>query len=452
MKNKVFFGLLSLMLCACSSSKGNAEAEETEEEGLPVINLSEGVEEVKQLNLSDAVERLEIVKLESTNRSLVRPNTDYMVTDNDIWVMDPLNSLLRFSRQGKFLNRVGKRGQGPKEYSMLSSFFVDDNAKEVYIQGSSAGGIQVYDYEGNHIRQQTRRMADDYYSGEPSTRNPFFRYHDRFFVVQNLAVFKPIANPVDSLWSIALMDEDFLFAKLFKNPDHVGHENDICLDKNRADPYGETNRTPFQWRELPHAIDFYGDEMTVMFSNTDTIYRFEEPTLELVPQYVVETHEPKCGFELMHQWPSKRERLSYFYFSGYFPTRDYIYLLGQKEGDTYIYQYDKNHGSVKLLRHKGGIRESRWGSELRYSPIDNYFRLTNDFTGGSFKVVSIFSFLTRSQGKYWFQVLDPGAEEFEDYVEEVKASPDAPQKQQLLDVIAKTGEEDNPILLIAVLK
>ena len=48
--------------------------------------------------------------------------------------------------------------------------------------------------------------------------------------------------------------------------------------------------------------------------------------------------------------------------------------------------------------------------------------------------------------------LQPGTEDYEKYVEDLKASPSAPQKQQLLDVIAKTGEEDNPILLIAVLK
>jgi len=265
-------------------------------------------------------------------------------------------------------------------------------------------------------------------------------------------VFKPIANPVDSLWSVAMMDEDFNFVRLFKNPDLVGHENDICLDKNRADPYGETNTTPFQWREAPHEIDFFGDELTIVFSNTDTIYRFEESTQEFVPQYAIHTDEAKYDFELMHQWPRKKELLSYFYLTKYFPTKDFIYLMGQKEGDTYIYQYDKHHHSVKKLKYKGGINERIWGSTTTYSVVNNYFRLTNDFTGGSFKVTSIYSYDTRSQGKYWFQMLDPGSDDFEKFVEDLKASPTAPQKQQLLDVIARTGEDDNPILLIAVLK
>ena len=74
------------------------------------------------------------------------------------------------------------------------------------------------------------------------------------------------------------------------------------------------------------------------------------------------------------------------------------------------------------------------------------FILANDITGGDFEMNY------RSFGKFLVQVLNPGSSDFEKYVADLKKSPDAPHKKQLLDVISKTSEDDNPILLIAVLK
>ena len=90
--------------------------------------------------------------------------------------------------------------------------------------------------------------------------------------------------------------------------------------------------------------------------------------------------------------------------------------------------------------------ERRRGGVLRYSYSDSSFKLTNDIDGGFFNPKY------RSYFNYWIMPLQPGSDDYEKYVEELIKSPVAPQKQQLLDVIARTGEDDNPILLIAVLK
>lgn len=83
-------------------------------EGLPVINLSGNVEQqVGTLNLSDAVERVEVVPLETTDKSLIKYIGGIEVTEDDIWVNNSLRGILRFSRDGKFRNAVGRRGQGP---------------------------------------------------------------------------------------------------------------------------------------------------------------------------------------------------------------------------------------------------------------------------------------------------------------------------------------------------
>lgn len=66
---------------------------------------------------------MEIVSLEVTDESLIGEITKMKVTDSDIWVKHYKdNHVLRFSRSGKFLNKVGKVGQGPEEYIRMAGF------------------------------------------------------------------------------------------------------------------------------------------------------------------------------------------------------------------------------------------------------------------------------------------------------------------------------------------
>ena len=440
MKKHLFYSLLMLMsLMGCNSAKANPEAEVVEEvqEGLPVINLSEGVEEVSALNLSDAAERVEIVKLETTRQSLISDIEHIQVTKDDIWVYHLKDArVYRFDHNGKFLNKVGKIGNGPEEYIRMAFFWVDDHAREVYIL-TTLSGVKVYDYEGNFIRVQTKIIMDDMFFAE-WYNTPMFYLNSMYFLNQSLALFRPIDNPVDSLWSIALVDDSFNKMKLFKNPAHQGHEEEIVA--NRAGIAAEN------WREDDNSVDFFNNELTIKFPDTDTIYSFDASNKELVPSYPILTSESKGDFELTHRSPRDRRAFDLFNIKGHFVTSSYVYLYATKGESVYTYRYDRNTQDVQLWKRDAKIMERRRGGVLRYSYSDSSFKLTNDIDGGFFNPKY------RSYFNYWIMPLQPGSDDYEKYVEELKASPTAPQKQQLLDVIARTGEDDNPILLIAVLK
>ena len=435
MKKHLFYSFLMLIsLMGCSSPKGNADTEKVEE-GLPVINLSEGVEEVDKLNLSDAAERVEIVKLETTKQSLISDIEHIQVTKDDIWVYHLKDArVYRFDHNGKFLNKVGKIGN--EEYIRMAFFWVDDHAREVYIL-TTLSGVKVYDYEGNFIRVQTKIIMDDMYFAEWHN-TPMFYLNGLYFLNQSLALFRPIDNPVDSLWSIALVDDSFNKIKLFKNPAHKGHEEEIVA--NRAGIAAEN------WREDDNSVDFFNNELTIKFPDTDTIYSFDASNKELVPSYPIQTNESKGDFELTHHSPRDRRAFDIFNIKGHFVTSNFVYLYATKGENVYTYRYDRNSNEVVLWKREVKILERRRGGRLSYSYSDSSFRLTNDIMGGFFNPKY------RSCSNYWIMPLQPDTEDYEKYVEELKKSPDAPQKQQLLDVIANTGEEDNPILLIAVLK
>ena len=90
------------VLLGCSSNK---KQEPISKSGIPVINLSEDVSTVPSL-------------LEMTDESVLSDITEMQVTDHNIWIDHGREFYIyRFSRSGKFLNKIGSIGQGPGEYT-----------------------------------------------------------------------------------------------------------------------------------------------------------------------------------------------------------------------------------------------------------------------------------------------------------------------------------------------
>ena len=210
MKNCFLLIAIASFLLGCSGNKKENTLQD--EEGTPVINLSsDNVSKVALLPLSEAAAKVEIVSLEVTDESLIGEITKMKVTDSDIWVKHYKdNHVLRFSRSGKFLNKVGKVGQGPEEYIRMADFFVDENTKEVYIQ-TTIVGVKVYDYEGNYKRTAAKTSPDDVFM---TMYFQFALYDNKFFIAQNLAfINKP--TPKDSVWSFAWVDSTYQKKKIF---------------------------------------------------------------------------------------------------------------------------------------------------------------------------------------------------------------------------------------------
>ena len=430
-----------VMLCGCSSA--GKQAAETEE-GLPVIDLSENVEQVSALNLSDAVERVEVVPLETTDESLIKYIGGIEVTENDIWVKNGNTNILRFSCDGKFRNAVGRRGQGPGEYTWAHSFSIDTANREVYVISASSG-IFVYDYEGKFLRMATKVPAANMFQ-TPDAR--IILFENEVLLSRNLPLFATGDDIESSLWSVAVADSAFNFAKLFKNPAHIGREKEIASEEHLSPMTGWVN----YWVEEPTQIDFYANDMTLKFPDMDTIYTYLPATQSLEPQYAIFTDEPKGDYGLTHEWVKERRALGYFTLSGYYPTKDYVYLTGSKDDEVYTYAYDKRDGSVRLAKRReeiivrgSALAEANFGHPMH--SIHRYFLLKNDLSGGTFKVDY------RSQGKYWISELELGSDSGQERIKEIMATAaGTPHGRELTGILERADEEDNPILLIAVLK
>ena len=429
-----------IILILCVNSKKQVEVEE---KGTPVIDLSAGnIEQVASLPLSEAAKKVEIVPLELSDKSILANLRKVEVTTNDIWVTHyKEQSVYRFSRDGRFLNKVGKIGQGPGEYIRLADFFADEEQKEIYIM-STLNGVKVYDFDGNFKRTIIKKTMDDLFN---MSDGKVLLYNQSFFLSQRAYVHRPISNPVDSLWSIALLDDNYEIRKLFKNPAHIGRENLIV--ENRAKP--ESWDAPNYLTELAPNFDFYEGSFTVKHADTDTIYRYEPDMETFIPAYIIHSDEKKGDYEVTNRWIKERRALNYFTIFSFYLTKEYIYLVASKGQMIYTYCYNKQSGNIQFIERKGKIMERQfpWFS-ISYIGLERPFILNNDLCGGEFTVDY------RSNGKYWINVLYPGTEDNWADAEIIKDATvkDESLRQRYLQVLNETGEEANPVLLVATLK
>lgn len=404
-----------------------------------MINLSEDVSTVPSLLLSEAAEKLEIVPLEMTDESVLSDITEMQVTDHNIWIDHGREFYIyRFSRTGKFLNRIGSIGQGPGEYVNYLTFLVDEDKKEVYIF-STNNGVLVYDFEGGFKKQISdfQTMVGMF----SSIYKQYILNDHKFFAIQNFGLYRSVDK--DSLWSFVSLDDNFQKKRLFKNPVHVGKEEQIIANRANMD------RMVNYWMEYLTSVDIYNGQLTLKYPDTDTIYCYDDATNQLLPQYAIFTDEEKGDYEATHLWFKDRKAFDYFSIFSYYPTKDFVYLIGSKGEEVYTYCYNKKDGSVRLQKRQSAIteRDVPWFSfPLRQMKRD--FVLDNDLGGGDFTVDS------RSSGKYWIDILEPGGDENWIDIDQIKSSTviDESKKKELIRVLESATEDSNPILMIATLK
>lgn len=116
------------------------------------INLIENLDNNHSVSLSTFVKDVEYIPLETTDECLLSNELQVFVENNDIIVGDQkAQKFFRFDRKGKFLNTIGKRGEGPEEYIYSISFYADN--EYVYITDANSKQLNKYSHEGKFIEK-----------------------------------------------------------------------------------------------------------------------------------------------------------------------------------------------------------------------------------------------------------------------------------------------------------
>lgn len=144
MKGTALFFTFMLML-SCSTDKKSVEQDNTVE----IIDCKE-----EYISLADSL-TTHFILLETTEECLIGSISDIQIKNDLIYILEGKKSedLFVFDLNGKFITKVGEKGNGPDQYVKISSFDIDTVNHQILISDKHRGRILFFNsqtYRFNH--------------------------------------------------------------------------------------------------------------------------------------------------------------------------------------------------------------------------------------------------------------------------------------------------------------
>ena len=416
--NKLINVIILVLFSSCSGKQTTQQVQEenkSQERSFYTIDLSKDFSgsDNQTLLLSDIVEDVEYVKLETTDDCLLAGTARVFITNDDIYTLNNYSDykLLRFDRKtGKFISQIGSIGQGPKE--MINPCFVFAKDSLVYVTSTSTDKVYVYTNENQFIRSvpfcKDRSSFED---GVGETISVI----DHQYIVRHPGQLQSKLNYNQYIATDVIdMNSNRLFAM-----------------RDTSDVYGimlKLDWDPVRWYYKGN-INFYNEpDRTVYAVTKDSI----------IPRYHFNLGDNKLPITTERM---TKEFLKYIKFRSFRETEDYLYLYWSQNQKGYFARFNKKTETLDVQE-----QEKFWGIFW----VIRVPGLKNDIDGCSRDV----DFIRLMDEQSSIMVMISSTEK-EDYIKVLKESQEVkfPEKrQQLLKLLEEMGEEDNQILAIYKLK
>ena len=418
MKKIIYLSIVLSLLSSCSNKQAHKQSQEEnvqQEKSFYTIDLSKDFSgsDNQTLLLSDIVEDVEYVKLETTDDCLLAGTARVFITNDDIYTLNNYSDykLLRFDRKtGKFISQIGSIGQGPKE--MIKPGFVFAKDSLVYVSSSISDKVYIYTNENQFIRSV-----------------PFCKDRSSFEdgVGQTISV-------IDHQYIVrhpGQLQSQFNYNQYMAAEVIDMNSNRLFAMRDTSDVYGimlTLDWDPVRWYYKGN-INFYNEpDRTVYAVTKDSI----------IPRYHFNLGDNK--------WPVMdgkltKEFFKYIKFKSFRETEDYLYLYWNQSQKGYFARFNKKTETLDV-QEQGKF----WGAGWHLGVPG----LKNDIDGCNRNVD--FIRLMDEQSSIVNMISASGKE---DYIKVLKESQEVkfPEKrQQLLKLLEEMGEEDNQILAIYKLK
>ena len=358
-------------------------------------NMPEG-----DLRMSDLIESVEYIPLETTDKCLIGDGVRYDFNDEYIIAGDLHGeAVYLFNRKGKFIRAIGGKGPGPQEFTYIGKLWINNEDQNIMV---SCGKILHFNYKGDYL-YATSFPVDD-------------RECDRYFHGNFLRVAESYLLRDSSYYVFNLFDTKGRFVKEAIRSVPIP----LIADK--------------QWRIALRVIPIersyeYDNAIHVRETMNDTIYRIDGLN-NFIPKYVFNLGKYRLTPEIQGNLPRFRELASNCVVPQYIAETTNHILIRYKYQDTNCYCYfDKAEGKTYAFNSKNGF--------------------PNDYDGG----LDFFFMLNDCQkNQYLSRYIH--ADEFTDPEKRTKLEPHGPQSavQAFEKLVKKVDPDDNPIIMIVKLK
>lgn len=101
-----------------------------------------------------------IVILEMTEDALISNIQKLATTEEYIFILDEMTKhILKYTRDGKFVSLLNKKGKSPEEYLSLTDFMVDEKNKRIEILDIFSNRLISYDFDWNFVSSKKLPVA-----------------------------------------------------------------------------------------------------------------------------------------------------------------------------------------------------------------------------------------------------------------------------------------------------
>ncbi len=386
---------ISIALYSCNSQKQNNG-------DLPVIDIVTAYQDPAiQLSLSEVVDHIEYVKLETKSECLIGRLQSLAFSENYIVLYTSSNRIMLFTKGGAYLHDISGYGKGPDEYTSIYLESLIISPDENYVAFRSPSKIHLVKLDGSFQNSLTV---------ESGAVDAITFDHDGSLTVYQQKQFLPDSGG----WLILKYDESLAIkdSLLFAIPD----------------------KTTLGQMQVPDLFISHGNDMYFRQVFNDTVYKISKTkNSELIePSFTLNLGEMKLA-SFQQSW--EEFSLKYFLVTGLHVSDQYFFI--------------KLEGRARKPEPGAGANEFVWFNRQNREVMMSNGIIINDMDGvNDFWIKS-----TPKNGGFWDPIeivsAKPFVEKGSAKVEDLATPKNYEALQQLL---ADSDIEDNPIIRILHLK
>src|SRR5690554_1170490 len=343
------FVTIVLSVASCSQSAKN-DKNAAKDDIYPIIDLADAIENPKKpLILSDFIEDIEYIRPEYPS-SLVDFIFGISVND-DYLLLEDRDRLLCYTREGKFIREISRKGQGPKEHLGIRSSALYNDI--IAINSNYNRKVLWYDANGDFLDQT------------PVSDNVF-----------KINILDTNRVAIHLQHGISMEDPGlFITGILDRNGD--------TIQLKKTTPYYPKGivSSPSVWK--------CNDTVRVLTCLNDTVYSVTRD--EITPAYIINFGEYKVSPEaFVNTRLLQEERSQYINNYSFCETIQHLFITFQYNRKRWFSVYDKQTANISAwsiepddINKYGFIKGGGWINDIDggISPTDFHWASSNYFVG-----------------------------------------------------------------------
>ena len=380
--------------------------------------------ESKEIKLSNIVDSIEYITLETTPDALIGFIRDIDVTDSFVFICTE-GKILKFNRKGRFLYQIGSIGKGPGQWPLIRNISIDDKKKIIYV------------FPNGFSRKLIKYSYDNKYIGDIHLFNS-----DLASLVSFIGNNHFIASGIPMIWWE--INKNMFLTAIIDSTGTIIRKIDSPL--KQLYNFKKKNNIRYWGTYFP---SYYDSIALILGIGCDTVYAVTSCNIK--PKYILNSGKFKMPTDIIYGFSNdleqrlkiSKKRFNYFVIvDSPIETYNYLIIKFYLKGYMYLAVFDKIGGKSIVFKKKG---------KVKYGGVVNMQELgfKNDIDGG----LNFFPSWFNLKGDLWIKAYD--AIELKDQLDKIKQAKGVkyPNRQKaLIKLIENLKYTDNPVIAIAHVK